>query len=256
MAKPKSGAQLYTVRDHMQTIEGVAVTMKKVAAIGYTGVQVSGMGPVDTRQVAKICEDNGLVIAATHVGWDRFRKDLDGVIEQHKIWKCRHPAIGGLPAEYQNPDGLNRFLDELAPVTERLAREGMDFSYHNHAHELTLYDGKAWLQSLYERAGPRMLKAELDLYWIKHGGGDPVEWIRRCAGRQPLCHFKDMAVLPGGERRFAEVGEGVLEWPAIIEAATAAGVEWALVEQDNCYGRDPFECLATSYRNMVKMGLR
>jgi sugar phosphate isomerase/epimerase len=118
------------------------------------------------------------------------------------------------------------------------------------------YGEKTWLAQLYERADPGMLKAELDVYWIQAGGGDPADWIRRCAGRQPLLHLKDMTVGPGREPRMAEIGEGNLNWPAILAAAAESGVEWYLVEQDHCYGRDPFESLAISYRNLRGMGLR
>jgi len=249
------GAQLYTVRAFTQTIEDVAVTLKKVADIGYTAIQISAFGPVDPQQVARLVEDNGLTVAITHMGWNRFQNELDEIIAVHKLWGCVHTAIGSLPGEYRSLDGLKRFLDELAPIAERLAQEGMDFSYHNHNHELARYGDKTWLEMLYEQAPPEMLKAELDTYWIQAGGGDPAAWVRKCAGREPVLHLKDMAVTPEREQRMAEIGEGNMNWPAILQAAEEGGVEWYLVEQDQCYGRDPFESLAISYRNLRAMGL-
>jgi sugar phosphate isomerase/epimerase len=255
MSQHVVGAQLYTVRDFTKTVEDVAATLKKVADIGYTAIQISGFGPVGPKEVAAMVEDNGLTIASTHRNWNAFLEDLDSEIEIHKVWKCSHPAIGGLPREYHTPDGLKRFLDELAPVAEKLAAEGMDFSYHNHNHELVKYDGVTWLEMLYEQAPPDMLKAEIDTYWIQAGGGDPAAWVAKCAGREPLLHLKDMIITPDREQRFAEIGEGNLNWPAILEAADKGGVQWYLVEQDRCYDRDPFESLAISYRNLVGMGL-
>jgi sugar phosphate isomerase/epimerase len=249
------GAQLYTVRQFTQTIPDIAETLKKVADIGYTAIQISAFGPVDPKQVAKLVEDNGLTVACTHMGWDRFLNELDDVIAVHKMWGCVHPAIGSLPGEYHGLDGLKRFLDELAPIAERLAQEGMDFSYHNHNHELMRYGEKTWLAMLYEQAPPEMLKAEIDVYWIQAGGGDPAAWIRKCAGREPVLHLKDMAVGPDREQRMAEIGAGNMNWPAILQAAKEGGAEWYLVEQDDCYGRDPFESLAISYRNLRAMGL-
>jgi len=79
--------------------------------------------------------------------------------------------------------------------------------------------------------------------------------VKKCAGREPLLHLKDMCVMPDRSQRLAEVGEGNLNWERILAEAKKGGVEWYLVEQDECYGRDPFECLATSYRNLSKMGL-
>ncbi len=254
MPKPVVGAQLYTVRDFTKNISEIADTLRKVRDIGYKTVQVSGFGPADPREVAKAIGDSGLTVAATHTGWTRFLKELDAVIEEHKLWGCVHPAIGGLPGEYFCEEGVKRFLDELAPVSERLAAEGMDFSYHNHHHELARYGDKTWLARLYETADPAVLKAEIDTYWIVAGGGDPVAWIRRCAGRQPLLHLKDMRIMPDREIRMAEIGEGNLNWPAILQAAEESGVEHMLVEQDRCYERDPFESLAISFRNLQAMG--
>ncbi len=256
MSKPVLGAQLYTVRQFTRTASDLAATLKKIADIGYTAVQISGIGSIDPKDVARMMEDTGLTVAATHVGWNRLLNDLDAVIEEHKLWKCVHVAIGGLPKEYYSIDGIKRFIDELTPIAERLLQEGMDFSYHNHNHELAKYEGKTWLERLYEQADPRYLKAEIDTYWIQAGGGDPAEWIRKCAGREPLLHLKDMIVTPDRQQRFAEIGEGNLNWPAILQAAKEGGVEWYLVEQDNCYERDPFESLAISYRNLREMGLR
>jgi sugar phosphate isomerase/epimerase len=255
MSELTVGAQLYTLREYLQDIDGVRETLGKVADIGYTTVQVSGLGPVDMAEVARICDDNGLSICATHISWDRCRKELDEVIEEHKTLDCSHPAIGGLPGEYYCVEGVQRFIDELGPIAEKLRGEGMDFSYHNHNHELVPYDGKPWLQRLYSQAPGKLLKAEIDTYWIQAGGGDPAQWIRRCAGREPLVHFKDMTVTPERESRFAPIGEGNLNWEAIIDACREGGVEYALVEQDTCYETDPFEAMAISYRNLVEMGL-
>jgi sugar phosphate isomerase/epimerase len=248
-------AQLYSVREYTKTPEGVAESLKKVAAIGYRAVQVSGFGPVDPKDVARWCEDLGLTIASTHVNWERFTGDLDRLIEEHLLWKCAHPAIGALPREYHNFDGIQRFLDELAPIAAKLARVGMDFSYHNHNMELARYDGITWLKRMYDAAAPEMLKAEIDTYWIQAGGGDPVWWIDYCAGREPLLHLKDMTVTPEREQRFAEIGEGNLNWPRIMDAAKRAGVQWYFVEQDRSWGHDAFEALAISYRNLNGMGL-
>lgn len=256
MAKGIAGAQLYTVREYTKTAEDLAASLKKVAAAGYTAVQVSGIGPIDPKVVARLMQDNGLAVVATHMAWDRFKNDLDAVIEEHKLWGCPHPAIGGLPGEYRGPDGVKRFRDELIPIAEKLAREGMDFSYHNHNHELAKYDGRTWLDMLYSEIPASVLKAEIDTYWIQAGGGDPAWWIKKLAGRQPLLHLKDMIVTPEREQRFAEIGEGNLNWPAIMKEAEAAGVKYYLVEQDRTYDRDPFESLAISYRNLKAMGLR
>ena len=132
----------------------------------------------------------------------------------------------------------------------------MDFSYHNHNHELARYDGKVWLEMLYAQIPATMLKAEIDTYWITAGGGDPAQWIRKYPGRQPLVHLKDMCVTPEREQRMAPIGEGNLNWPSILKATEEVGSKYILVEQDNHYGVDPFESMAISYRNLKAMGYK
>lgn len=259
MSKPVLGAQLYTCRNFCKTIEGVAETLQKVAKIGYKTVQISGFGPVNPKDVAKLLGDTGLECSCTHMGWKRFQMELDAVIEEHKLWKCKHLAVGSMPEEYVKTgmEGIKRFVDELTPIAKKLAKEGMDFSFHNHNMELAKMAGmsKPWLAALYETAPKDVLKAEIDTYWITAGGGDPAAWIKMNAGREPLVHFKDMKITPEREIRMAEIGEGNLNWPAIIQACKDGGVEYALVEQDNCYERDPFDSLKISFENLKKMGL-
>ena len=254
MAKPVVGAQLFSLRAFTQTIDDIKQTFEKVQKIGYTSVQISGFGKVDPKDVARAVKDSGIKVAATHMGWPRFLDELDAVIEEHEMWGCRHAAIGGLPGDYFCDEGVRRFIDELGPVAEKLSKSLIDFSYHNHNHELAHYGGKSWLGRLYAQSSPDVLKAEIDTYWITAGGGDPAAWIRRCAGREPLVHLKDMCITPEREQRFAPVGEGNLNWPVILDACEESDVEYLLVEQDNCYGADQFEEMAKSYRNLKLMG--
>ena len=256
MSKPIVGVQTYTLREQMKTIPAIAKTLARVRDIGYTSVQLSGCWPQDADELATVLKDTGLTAASTHVGWGDFTRDLDTLIENHRAWGCLHPAIGGLPQDYFCKEGVRKFLNELTPIANRLAEAGMDFSYHNHNHELVRYGQRTWLARLFEDGSPEVVKAEIDVYWITAGGGDPAAWIRKCAGREPILHVKDMVVTPEREQRFAPIGDGNLNWPAILEAATESGVEYLMVEQDDCYGEDPFDCLKRSYDFLTGMGYR
>ncbi len=256
MAKLTIGAQLYTCHALTQTAADLADTLAKVAKIGYRTVQISGIGAdIDPADVAKMLTDNDLTCNATHMAWDDFLTKLDDVIEKNKLWGNPHPAIGGLGSAYRGGEGIKKFRDELAPIAEKLAAEGMDFSYHNHNHEFVKLEcGRTWLAALYEEIPAEHLKAEIDTYWIQAGGGSPTAWLKATAGRIPIIHFKDMA-FRDGEQVFAEIGEGNLDWPSIIAASQSGGCEYAFIEQDDCYDRTPLESLEISYRNLKAMGL-
>lgn len=258
MAQSVLAAQLYTIRDFTQTLDGFAESMRKISAIGYRAVQVSGIGAIPHDEVKRVTDENGMKICITHIPYSRLWNQTDDVIVQHRLWDCPNVAIGSMPPEYRGSEaGYRRFADEASQVGERLAQAGLTFSYHNHSFEFERFGGKTGLEILYEASDPRYLMAELDTYWVQHGGGDPADWIRRMTNRMPVVHLKDMAVTADGwtiQQIMAEVGEGNLNWPAILDACRAAGVQWYAVEQDICQ-RDPFESLRISYQNLINMGL-
>ncbi|OPX24853.1 MAG: xylose isomerase [Planctomycetales bacterium 4484_123] len=255
MAGTVIAAQMYTLRKFTQTPADIAKTLAKVRAMGYQAIQISAFGPIDPAELAGMLRGEGLAVASTHTPWNRFVDEMDEVIEEHRMWGCKHPAIGGMPKEFRNPDGVAEFAAKATEVGRRLADAGMDFSYHNHNFEFQKAGGKTWLEILYDQADPQYVKAELDTYWVQAGGGCPAAWIRKLAGRMPVLHLKDMVMGPDG-MRMAEIGEGNLDWPAILAAAKDAGVEWYCVEQDECYERDPFDSLKISLENLHEMGLR
>ena len=246
-------AQLYTLRDYCKTPADIATTMAKVKAMGYDAVQTSGMGEIDTVELRRIVDSEGLTICATHRGFDALRDDTQAEIEYHKAIGCENVAIGGAPADYHSAEGFARFAKDATEVGRKLAEAGLTFSYHNHSHEFTKHDGRLAMDIIYGESDPRYLLAELDTYWVQHGGGDPAAWIDKLSDRIVLLHLKDMA-MNGREQLYAEIGEGNLNWDRILASAAAAGVRWYIVEQDLCQ-RDQFESLAISLRNLRQMGL-
>ena len=119
--------------------------------------------------------------------------------------------------------------------------------YHNHDFEFEKYGDKLMLEIL--KHDFPLIGFILDTYWVQAGGGDPAAWLTQFTGRVPVIHFKDMS-WSKGSKRMAEIMEGNLNWPAIFAACQPAGVEYAMVEQDDCYGKDPFEALRTSFNNL------
>ncbi|MDO8588731.1 MAG: sugar phosphate isomerase/epimerase [Armatimonadota bacterium] len=255
MSESRIAAQMYTLREFTQTPADIASTMKKVKAMGYDSVQLSALGPIETAELKRILDGEGLSVCATHTSFQRMRDETDSVIEEHKLLGCRYAAIGGLPAEYRSEGGYSRFAKEASAVAKRLAQGGLVFGYHNHSFELERFGRRTGLDILYSESDAQYFTAEIDTYWVQHGGGDPAEWIRKVSGRIPLLHLKDMTVNAEMQQLMAEVGEGNLNWPAILDAARQSGVVWYIIEQDTCQ-RDPFESLAISLRNLREMGIK
>ncbi|WP_261381420.1 sugar phosphate isomerase/epimerase family protein [Paenibacillus cremeus] len=254
--KVKLAAQLYTLREFLKTPEDIASTLKKVKEIGYNAVQVSGVGPIDSRELKELTSGLGLNICATHVGYAELTEKMEEVIEKHQIWGCQYVGLGGLPNEYRtSAEGYLKFASIANEIGRKLKAAGLTFIYHNHDFEFAKFGGRTGMDILFEETDPQAVDFELDVHWVQAGGADPVEWIKKVNGRMKVVHLKDYIVTPERERRFAEVGEGNMNFAAILQACREIGVEWGPVEQDQCYGRDPFESLAISFNNLRRMGV-
>lgn len=249
MKPDQIAAQLYTVREHCQDSQGLARSARKIREIGYTAVQVSGLGPIPDGEVVRVLSGEGLRICATHESADWILNSSARVIERLQTYGCRFTAYA-YPAGVDLGDAAQRsqLIAGLDRSGAELRRAGITLGYHNHALEFVRPGGgERVLDEIFRRTDPGHLVAELDTYWVHCGGGDVVQWIDKLAGRQPFIHLKDYGWSAENKPYFAEIGSGNLDWSRILPAAERAGCEWFIIEQDIC-PTDPFDCLARSYR--------
>jgi sugar phosphate isomerase/epimerase len=244
---------MYTLRDFTKTPKDIATTLARVKKIGYDAVQVSALGKIDPAELAKILKNEGLTCCATHDSPERMRDETAAVIEEHNLWGCKYAAIGGFFPKNATAKDWPDFAKSYNAIAEKFRASPVRIGYHNHSHELARYDNKTALQTLLDTFS-KDVWMEIDTYWIQHGGADPAAWIEKVTGRIPCVHLKDMAITPDREQQMAEVGEGNLNWPTILQSCKRAGVEWYIIEQDICQ-RDPFESLTISLRNLKGMGV-
>ena len=251
--------QLYTLREFTKTADAVRTTLERVREIGFRAVQVSAVTALDADLSPDVLgqwlQELDLQCIATHRPWASLRDETEREIAFHKAVGCDYVAIGGIPDGYdkRNPAEYGRFLDESVAVRSQLAAAGIRFGHHNHAFEFDRGDCGADVSPwdvLIASGGPEYY-LELDVYWAWHAGVDPVGLFRRMAGRVPVVHIKDKAVI-AGEPKMAPIGEGNLPWETIIAAGNAAGVDWWCVEQDECH-RDAFASVESSYRYLKEV---
>ena len=262
MPDTQLAVQLYTVRDHCKTESDFARTCGRLAQQGWRAVQVSAVGVEDPKVVRRILDDHGLACCATHARpGELLWEDPQKVIDDLQTLGCTYTAIGGFfPSEGEYTEGAwSGWIDRFNTAVPKFDGSGVRIGYHNHSHEFAKLGGQQAVDS--ETAWDLLTTRlhadawfEIDTYWVAHAGGCPAAWLRKLAGRVPVIHVKDLAITPQREPYMAEVGVGNLDWPGILDAAKAAGVEWFAVEQDVVY-RDPFDSLETSLKNLRAMGL-
>ncbi len=247
------GAQYYTLREYTRTVEDFEETCRKVSAIGYQIVQISGT-PLQAAQMRPILDRYGLEVVTTHRSFDDFQKDLGEIMDYNRTLGCKLCGVGSMPGwARESGENLSRFIREANGVAERLRKEGFYFGYHNHALEFARMDGRLIMERLMQETDPDAFRFIADTYWIQAGGADPVTFLRKLGNRAMAVHFKDMKANVDNTAEMAEVGEGNLDWDGIVAACREIGTEWALVEQDVCR-RDPFTSMKMSYEYLTGKG--
>ena len=240
-------AQLYTLRDFCKTPHDIAQTLKKVRAIGYQAVQVSGIAPTPESELKAMLDGEGLVCCATHEPTQKIFEETAGVIERLQKLDCRYTAIPS-PGNYDlsTREAVLAFAAKANAAGKLLRQSGQTLCYHNHHFEFGRFDEKPLLEILYDKTDLQHLQGEPDTYWIQYGGASPLEWCKKLHHRMPLIHLKDYGIGTENQPVFREIGRGNLNWNDILPAAEAAGCQWFIVEQDTCE-RDPFDSLQISF---------
>ena len=249
------GAQMFTVRDFTKNLNDFEETLKKIADIGYTDVQVSGTCQYEPEWLAEQLKKNGLTCSITHsYVMDRILQDPQAVIHAYDTFHCKYVGIGGIQGGIEN---YFLFREELRQAAQTLKAAGKLLMIHNHHREFERFglDNRTYLDQILEDFLPDEAGITFDAYWAQVAGANPSAWLRKMSGRVPCIHFKDMQIVHG-EQKMAAIGDGNMDVSGIIDAAIAAGTEHFLVEQDNCNGIDPFICLKRSYQCLTSYGLK
>jgi sugar phosphate isomerase/epimerase len=255
-------AQFYTVREFTKTREGFQEALRKVAAIGYPGVQLSAVGcmngdspEVTAKDARAMLDDLGLRCVATHRDVASIIGRTDAEIEFHETLGCDYAAIGGVRWPYgMAPESYRTFLREVKPAVDRLEAAGIRFGVHNHDFEFVREPATAkYCFDILVDEAPN-IQLEVDTYWVQHAGIDPANLLGRLQGRIAAVHLKDKEVTEDAGPVMAPVGEGNLDWVRILESCRRGLTEYYIVEQDD-YRRDPFDCLRSSFEFLKGFGL-
>jgi sugar phosphate isomerase/epimerase len=279
----KIGVQMMMLKDKVAE-NGIYKVLKEIHEIGYHAVEVSQIDMTEDNilEMQRAMEDFDMEIAAMSCGvadiaedqkypGDTLEDNFDKIVADCKAVDCTILRIGMLPVNYMgSKEKALEFAEICEDYAKLLKEEGIDLYYHAHNMEFAVYDGQFMLDLM--RDNTEYLGFELDVHWIWRAGLNPIDIIPRYKDRIRAIHLKDYRVgeinmdnYPGDGMEqlyfmlhmvteFAEVGEGTLPMKDIVETGLASGSEYFFVEQDELYGRDPYDCLITSRDNLINMG--
>lgn len=240
--------QLYTVRELAE--EDMLGTLAQVAAMGYGAVEFAGYGGVALGGLRAKLDESGLRAIASHVPLEHWKVRADEVVEELHTLGCLYAVAPSPPRDLQlDEQGARDLTAVLNGCGERCRAAGLRFAYHNHSGEFARAGERSFWEAVVDQTDPELVSFELDLYWAEFAGVDAAGLLQRHGERVPLVHVKDMAA--GPDRKDRPVGEGILPWPVVLEAALRAGTSGFIVEQDE--PDDAIADSATSLKNLEAM---
>jgi sugar phosphate isomerase/epimerase len=240
----KIGAQLFTINAYTRTPAEIEASLRRIKALGFDVIQISGFGPCDPDLLAAWVKELQFDVCVTHVPWARLADpgELKKLIGEHKKLGCSHIGLGGGPADLSY-EAYTQFIKKVREICKQVGDEGIIFGFHNHDGEFEKWNGITALDRLFNECPD--LYFILDTFWVQAGGANPADYIRKFKDRIRVIHFKDYR-MKGRVRRFAEIGQGNLNWDVIIPLCVEQNIPYAVIEQDNDYMVDPFESLVMS----------
>lgn len=248
--KHKFAAQLYTLRNELA--EDFPGTLRELKKMGWEAIQIDGLFDYTPEEIASVLKETGLKTAGMHISLDRINHDLEMVLKEADLFETKNFYCHYLEDDLQNEKGYRQVKNDLIEAQKKIASKGYKVGYHHHDFEFqTIVDGQVALDYLFspDREG-NMIIPEIDTYWVKKAGRDPLSYIKSLKSTIPILHLKDMT--NDAEQTFAEIGEGSIDFLSILRWGEVNNVEYYAIEQDYCLG-SPLDSLALSLSNLINI---
>jgi sugar phosphate isomerase/epimerase len=246
----KKALQLYTLR--FDAANDLYAALALIKGMGYDGVEFCGLFGHDAEEIRGRLDGMGLAAVSDHVTFDMLANHLEDTIRTRKALGCQFIVLGFL--EEVKRHYSSGFPDTLSVVRKAAAacrQAGLPLAYHNHNFEFTNVTSKNGLEQMLD--GVPDLDAQFDSGWMGIMGQDPVAMLQKYAGRYASVHLKDYLSSNGAEHDFCPVGLGVMDNPAVINAAIKGGARWLIVDQDADARRTATEAARLSVEYLVSL---
>ncbi|HEY0864494.1 MAG TPA: sugar phosphate isomerase/epimerase [Lacunisphaera sp.] len=256
------GLQLWSLRD--TTKESTTKALDLAAGYGFTEVETAGTGSLSITDFARELQARKLQAVAMHAGYEVLQKDVAKVIADAKVLGAKYVIVPWLPhdkATGLTPEVARRAAADFNAWGEACRAAGLQFGFHPHGFEFKAgADGLTPFDIIARETNPDLVCFEMDVFWVVHPGQDPVQLLQKYSGRWRLMHVKDLrkgavtgihtGAAPPTDK--VAVGDGQIDWPAVLRAAAQAGVQHYFIEDE---GVQPLKEIPASLRYLKGLKL-
>ena len=235
------GVQLWSFREQAEADPLAMLAM--VQEMGFTHVETAGLYNMPADTFLQAVEEVGLDVTSMHVSYEEIKNDPETVIANAKALGVQYVGIAWYPHEPGNftEATARQAIADFNAFGQTMKDAGLRFFYHNHGYEPAPYGDGTLLDLIIDETDPELVWFEMDVLWTWLPDVDPVALIQRHPGRFKLMHIKDMKQgLPRGSlsgglpaEQKSIIGQGQVNWPALLAAAEADGFEHYYLEDES-----------------------
>ena len=234
------GLQLYSFRT--QFANDVPGTMAKVKAMGFREVEVAGTYGLSLTDFRKLLDQNNIRAISTGVSYEDLDNNVPKIIAEAKALGVKYVVCTWIPhaGDAFTIYDADRAIDVFNTAGKLLAENGLTFCYHNHGYEFQTYKDGTFFDYLAENLDPKSVNFEMDVFWVKAPGYDPVALLQKYHKRFLLMHLKDRKPgTPDSNNGHSDVesnvtlGQGDVGIAAIMKQARKSGVKHIFIEDES-----------------------
>src|SRR4051794_19549699 len=191
--KGKLGLQLYSLR--AQFAKDVTGTLDKVRDMGFKYVETAGTYGMAPEKFKKECNSRGLAVMSAHFPYEKFRDDVESIAREAKALGAKYAGCAWITHSGAfNEKDCREAAKVFNTAGDALAKHGIKFFYHTHGYEFQPYGSENLFDLLMAETKPEFVTYEMDVYWVVHGGQNPVSLLAKYNDRFALVHLKDMKI--------------------------------------------------------------
>jgi sugar phosphate isomerase/epimerase len=255
--KYKMGLQLFTIRQDMA--KDPVATLKVARAMGYEDVETYGFDSIKetyygykASDFKKLLGDVQITASSGHYDFapyldktdDELKRFVDQCIKGSRAVGMKYITWPWIAPEQRTMDHFRRLSAKLNLIGAQVTAAGLGFAYHNHDFEFKDQGGKIGYDIILNETDPALVKLQMDMYWVMHSSKlSPKEWVKKQPGRYVMWHIKDMDKI---SRDYTELGNGSIDYTAILPDPVQAGLEFYYVEQGGNFAQNPMKSIADS----------
>lgn len=238
-AQTEIGIQLYTLRNQFKN--DVAGTLDLIQRWGIHEIEGGGTYGLPMEEFKKMLKDRKLTMVSVGADYKQLKENPQAAVDQAKAFGAKYVICTWIPHNGEfSMENAKEAVDVFNKAGKVLAANGLSLCYHAHGYEFGPWQSGTLFDYMMEKADPRYFNFEMDVFWVKHPGQDPVALLKKYPNRFPLMHLKDRKPgTVGNQKGEADVetnvvlGTGDVGIAAIMKVAKKAGVKHFFIEDES-----------------------